>query len=162
MAAESPKLSLPWRLFLLGLGVLAVLPYALGVGDASLSVLVVAAIPLYLAAHAVRVLRLIVLLGNESPSLRAVMGAHCISAAAGFLPAKTGEGARILAEHGTRWVTGGGAEVLTESFRLRHSPLKYSAAEYYEAQRAILDAGMGSTATMVIGFDESLDERLEH
>lgn len=72
------------------------------------------------------------------------------------------EGARILREHGVRWVTGGGAEILTDSFRQRHSPLKYGVAEFYEAQRAILDAGLGSTATMVIGFDETLDERLEH
>jgi cyclic dehypoxanthinyl futalosine synthase len=72
------------------------------------------------------------------------------------------EGARILAEHGVRWVTGGGAEVMADSFRLRHSPLKYTVEDYYTAQRAILEAGLGSTATMVIGFDETLDERLEH
>jgi cyclic dehypoxanthinyl futalosine synthase len=30
------------------------------------------------------------------------------------------------------------------------------------AQKAILDQGLGSTATMVIGFDESITERLEH
>ncbi|HEX6771310.1 MAG TPA: radical SAM protein, partial [Acidobacteriaceae bacterium] len=30
------------------------------------------------------------------------------------------------------------------------------------AQRAILEAGLRTTATMVIGFDESLDERIEH
>jgi 2-iminoacetate synthase ThiH len=34
--------------------------------------------------------------------------------------------------------------------------------EYFEAQRAIVDSGMKTTATMVIGFDETLDERLEH
>ena len=61
-----------------------------------------------------------------------------------------------------RWVTGGGAEVLADAFRERHSPLKYTVADYLDAQRAILDAGLGSTATMVIGFDETLDERLEH
>jgi cyclic dehypoxanthinyl futalosine synthase len=72
------------------------------------------------------------------------------------------EGAAVLRDHGTRWVTGGGAEVLSESFRLRHSPLKYTVADYYDAQRAILEAGLGSTATMVIGFDETLDERFEH
>jgi cyclic dehypoxanthinyl futalosine synthase len=72
------------------------------------------------------------------------------------------DGARLLAARGVRWVTGGGAEVLTDSFRMRHSPLKYGVDEYYAAQRAILDAGLGSTATMVIGFDETLDERLEH
>ncbi len=72
------------------------------------------------------------------------------------------EGARILREHGTRWITGGGAEVLDDDFRRRHSPLKYTVDDYYDAQRAILDAGLGSTATMVIGFDETLAERLNH
>ena len=72
------------------------------------------------------------------------------------------DGAALLRDHGTRCVTGGGAEVLTDSFRMRHSPLKYTVDDYYDAQRAILLAGLGSTATMVIGFDETLDERLDH
>ncbi len=72
------------------------------------------------------------------------------------------EGAKVLRNSGTRWVTGGGAEVLEDGFRARHSPLKYTVEDYYSAQRAILDAGMGSTATMVIGFDETLAERLAH
>lgn len=72
------------------------------------------------------------------------------------------QAAKILKEAGVRWVTGGGAEILTDSFRLRHSPQKYTTAEYYAAQKAILDNGLNSTATMVIGFDETLDERLEH
>lgn len=72
------------------------------------------------------------------------------------------EGAKILADSGTRWVTGGGAEILDDNFRKRHSPGKYTVADYFNAQEAILRAGMGSTATMVIGFDETLDERLNH
>jgi cyclic dehypoxanthinyl futalosine synthase len=72
------------------------------------------------------------------------------------------EGAALLREAGTRWVTGGGAEVLDDAFRQRHSPLKYTVDDYYDAQRAILQGGIGSTATMVIGFDETLDERLNH
>ena len=63
---------------------------------------------------------------------------------------------------GTRWITGGGAEVLDDAFRLRHSPGKYKVGDYYDAQRALIRAGIGTTATMVIGFDESLDERLNH
>src|ERR1700744_4301585 len=63
---------------------------------------------------------------------------------------------------GVRWITGGGSEVLTEDFRRRHSKFKYTVAEYFAAQRAILEAGLKTTATMVIGFDESLDERIEH
>jgi cyclic dehypoxanthinyl futalosine synthase len=72
------------------------------------------------------------------------------------------EGAKILKEHGTEWITGGGAEVLVDSFRDRHSPGKFKVEDYYLAQKSILDSGMGSTATMVIGFDETLDERLSH
>jgi len=60
------------------------------------------------------------------------------------------------------WITGGGSEILTEDFRARHAKWKYTVADYFEAQRAIVDAGLQTTATMVIGFDETLDERLEH
>lgn len=72
------------------------------------------------------------------------------------------EAVRRLKDAGLRWITGGGAEILDDDFRRRHSPLKYKVEDYYAAQRAVLDGGMGSTATMVIGFDESLDERFNH
>lgn len=72
------------------------------------------------------------------------------------------EGARILKDSGTKWITGGGAEILEDGFRDRHSPGKYKVSDYFDAQRAILDADIGSTATMVIGFDESLEERISH
>jgi cyclic dehypoxanthinyl futalosine synthase len=72
------------------------------------------------------------------------------------------EAARRLKESGVRWVTGGGSEILTEAFRARHSKFKYTVAQYFEAQKAIVEAGLKTTATMVIGFDETLDERLEH
>jgi cyclic dehypoxanthinyl futalosine synthase len=72
------------------------------------------------------------------------------------------EAAVLLKDAGVRWITGGGSEILTEEFRARHSKFKYTVAEYFRAQRAIVDAGLKTTATMVIGFDESLEERLEH
>jgi cyclic dehypoxanthinyl futalosine synthase len=72
------------------------------------------------------------------------------------------EAAQRLKAAGVRWITGGGSEILTEDFRSRHSKFKYTVEEYFEAQRAIVDAGLKTTATMVIGFDETLDERLEH
>ncbi|MCA9571490.1 MAG: radical SAM protein, partial [Myxococcales bacterium] len=72
------------------------------------------------------------------------------------------EGVRILADVGTRWITGGGAEILDDAFRQRHSPLKYTVEDYYDAQTAIVRGGVGSTATMVIGFDETLEERMNH
>lgn len=72
------------------------------------------------------------------------------------------EAAARLKDAGVRWITGGGSEILTEAFRARHSKFKYTVAEYFAAQQAIVDAGLKTTATMVIGFDESLEERLEH
>ena len=72
------------------------------------------------------------------------------------------EAAARLRDAGVYWVTGGGSEILTEDFRKRHAKFKYTVAQYFEAQRAIVESGMRTTATMVIGFDETLDERLEH
>jgi cyclic dehypoxanthinyl futalosine synthase len=72
------------------------------------------------------------------------------------------EAAARLRGAGVHWVTGGGSEILTEDFRKRHAKWKYTVADYFEAQRAIVESGMKTTATMVIGFDETLDERLEH
>ena len=72
------------------------------------------------------------------------------------------DAAARLRAAGVHWVTGGGSEILTEDFRKRHAKWKYTVADYFEAQRAIVESGMKTTATMVIGFDETLDERLEH
>jgi cyclic dehypoxanthinyl futalosine synthase len=72
------------------------------------------------------------------------------------------DAAARLRDAGVHWVTGGGSEILTEDFRRRHAKWKYTVADYFEAQRAIVESGMRTTATMVIGFDETLDERLEH
>jgi cyclic dehypoxanthinyl futalosine synthase len=72
------------------------------------------------------------------------------------------DAAARLREAGVHWITGGGSEILTEDFRRRHAKWKYTVADYFEAQRAIVEAGLRTTATMVIGFDETLDERLEH
>jgi cyclic dehypoxanthinyl futalosine synthase len=70
--------------------------------------------------------------------------------------------ARRFKDAGVRWITGGGSEILTEDFRRRHSKFKYTVAEYFEAQAALVAAGLKTTATMVIGFDETIEERIEH
>src|SRR6185503_2916912 len=67
-----------------------------------------------------------------------------------------------LRDAGVHWITGGGSEILTEDFRKRHAKFKYTVRDYFDAQRAIVESGLRTTATMVIGFDETLDERLEH
>ena len=72
------------------------------------------------------------------------------------------EAAARLRDAGVHWITGGGSEILTEDFRARHAKWKYTVADYFEAQRALVEAGLQTTATMVIGFDETIDERLEH
>ena len=72
------------------------------------------------------------------------------------------EAAARLRDAGVYWITGGGSEILTEDFRKRHAKFKYTVRDYFEAQRAIVEAGLRTTATMVIGFDETLEERLEH
>jgi cyclic dehypoxanthinyl futalosine synthase len=72
------------------------------------------------------------------------------------------DAAARLRDAGVHWVTGGGSEILTEDFRKRHAKWKYTVRDYFDAQRAIVESGMRTTATMVIGFDETLDERLEH
>jgi cyclic dehypoxanthinyl futalosine synthase len=72
------------------------------------------------------------------------------------------DAAARLREAGVHWITGGGSEILTEDFRARHAKWKYTVADYFEAQRAIVEAGLQTTATMVIGFDETFEERLEH
>ncbi|MBL4889501.1 MAG: radical SAM protein [Candidatus Lindowbacteria bacterium] len=70
--------------------------------------------------------------------------------------------AKRLKSSGVYWITGGGAEILTEDFRKRHSAYKYTVREFFEAQEVILKNEMRTTATMVIGFDETIEERIEH
>jgi len=70
--------------------------------------------------------------------------------------------AQLRDSGGVYWITGGGSEILTEDFRKRHAKFKYTVAQYFEAQRAVVRQNMRTTATMVIGFDETLEERLEH
>jgi len=70
--------------------------------------------------------------------------------------------AQRFKDAGVRWITGGGSEILTEDFRRRHSKFKYTVAEYFEAQGALVASGLKTTATMVIGFDETIEERIEH
>src|SRR5216117_3206150 len=72
------------------------------------------------------------------------------------------DAAARLRNAGVHWITGGGSEILTEDFRKRHAKWKYTVRDYFDAQRAIVESGLKTTATMVIGFDETLDERLEH
>ena len=57
---------------------------------------------------------------------------------------------------------GGGAEILVDDVRKRVSPKKISADDWLNVMKFAHSIGMKSTATMVIGFGESLRQRLEH
>ncbi len=63
---------------------------------------------------------------------------------------------------GLRWIPGGGAEILTDAWRRRLSPKKYSVQEYLDGMALAQRVGLGTTATMVIGFGETWADRLEH
>ncbi len=57
---------------------------------------------------------------------------------------------------------GGGAEILVDDVRKKISPKKIMTDDWLNVMRAAHSIGMKSTATMVIGFGESLRQRLEH
>lgn len=57
---------------------------------------------------------------------------------------------------------GGGAEMLDEEVRSRVSPKKQSAAGWLDTMRIAQRLGLLTTATMVIGFGESVEQRVGH
>lgn len=57
---------------------------------------------------------------------------------------------------------GGGAEILVDRVRQRISPKKISADEWLSVMECAHAIGMESTATMVIGMGETLEERIAH
>lgn len=67
-----------------------------------------------------------------------------------------------LQNSGLRWIPGGGAEILTDEWRKKLSPKKYSVNQYFEVMAAAHNQGFGTTATMVIGFGEPYEARIEH
>lgn len=67
-----------------------------------------------------------------------------------------------LKEAGLDSLPGGGAEILDDRTRLRISKLKESWTKWMEVHDSAQRHGMNTTATMVIGFGESIEERLLH
>ena len=67
-----------------------------------------------------------------------------------------------LKEAGLNSLPGGGAEILVESVRQRVSPLKTTVAEYFQVHRTAHEIGLKSTATMVYGLGETVEERMMH
>jgi cyclic dehypoxanthinyl futalosine synthase len=67
-----------------------------------------------------------------------------------------------LREAGLDSIPGGGAEILSDRVRGEAAPRKCSADEWIEVMRQAHHQGMRTTATMMFGHIESLEERLEH
>ena len=59
-------------------------------------------------------------------------------------------------------IPGGGAEILAERMRKEISPGKCSAVEWLEVMRVAHQEGLLTTATMMIGGGEAVEERVEH
>jgi len=77
---------------------------------------------------------------------------------------KTSIAAVISALHdaGLDSIPGGGAEILTDQSRNRVSPHKCSAALWLEVMEAAHLQGLRTSATMMFGHGETLEERVDH
>lgn len=67
-----------------------------------------------------------------------------------------------LKEAGLDSLPGGGAEILVDEVRQRVSPKKISAEDWLTVMRTAQQAGLKTTATMVIGMGETHAHRIEH
>ena len=65
-------------------------------------------------------------------------------------------------EAGLKSIPGGGAEILSDQIRSGHSKIKCSADKWIEVMRTAHNLGMKTTATMMFGHTESLENRYEH
>jgi cyclic dehypoxanthinyl futalosine synthase len=63
---------------------------------------------------------------------------------------------------GLHSVAGGGAEILTDRVRSHISPFKDSAAEWLDCMRVAHKVGLRSSATMMYGSVDTIDDRVEH
>lgn len=71
----------------------------------------------------------------------------------------------VLAElkaAGLAGLPGGGGEILDDEIRRRVSPLKQSAQGWLDVEREAQRLGLATSATMVIGFGETLEHRMNH
>lgn len=69
---------------------------------------------------------------------------------------------RRLKQAGLDSLPGGGAEMLIDEIRTKVSPLKTSADRWFEVHEIAHKLGMESTATMVFGFGETNQQRIQH
>ncbi len=69
---------------------------------------------------------------------------------------------QALKEAGLGALTGGGAEIFDDGVRAKICRGKENAAEWLEVHRTWHEMGMRSTATMLFGHVETLEQRVEH
>jgi len=69
---------------------------------------------------------------------------------------------RRLQDAGLSSLPGGGAEILVDRVRKLIAPKKIMTEDWLRVMRTAHKIGMESTATMVIGFGETMAERVEH
>lgn len=69
---------------------------------------------------------------------------------------------RRLQYAGLASLPGGGAEILVDEVRRRISPKKIMSDDWLHVMKTAHKIGMESTATMVIGFGETVEQRIEH
>lgn len=69
---------------------------------------------------------------------------------------------RQFTQAGLGSIPGGGGEILVDSVRKRIAPLKASSTEWMGVMDIAHAAGLASTATMMFGHVETLNDRIEH
>jgi len=69
---------------------------------------------------------------------------------------------RRFHEAGLGSIPGGGGEILVDRVRRRISPLKATSDEWLEVMEVAHGLGLSTTATMMFGHVESVEDRLEH
>ena len=65
-------------------------------------------------------------------------------------------------EAGLGSIPGGGGEILVDRVRKKISPLKINSDEWLEVMQIAHEVGLKSTATMMFGHVETVEDRLEH
>jgi len=69
---------------------------------------------------------------------------------------------RRLREAGLQSIPGGGGEILVDRVRLQIAPYKHTVDEWLECMRIAHEMGIYSTATMMFGHVETVEDRVEH
>src|SRR5581483_12264841 len=67
-----------------------------------------------------------------------------------------------LRDAGLDSLPGGGAEILDNDVRRRISRLKSSVEDWINVHRACAEVGLRSTATMMFGTGETIEQRMNH